>query len=284
MRRARHTLTISLLCAACFSGTAAANESVTLHAKLTPERLGQGTTIGFDLQIEAPEGQVPAPLTAVDVRYPNNLGIALSGVGLETCSESVLQTLGARACPVDSRMGFGTALADVPIGPEGVRESASVTVLRAPDQEGHLALFFYTESISPVLAQLVFPGLLLPARAPFGGLLNVNVPLVPAVPTGPDVSVIQLEATLGPEHLTYTEAVHGKILFYQPKGILLPDRCPRGGFPFAATLAFLGGSHASAHTAVPCPRSNARSHASDSRPQPGQALTAWPTSRGSHSL
>jgi hypothetical protein len=262
MRRARAILTLLLACA-CLPGTAAAAESVSLQATLTPEHLGQGTTIGFDLQITAPAGQIPAPLTGVDVRYPNNLGIALSGLGLETCTEATLQVLGAAGCPVDSIMGHGTALANVPIGREGVTESASITALRAPDREGHLALFFYTESIAPVLAQLVLPGLLLAAKAPFGGLINVNVPLVPTVPEGPDVSVVQLAATLGPEHLTYTEKVHGRTVTYVPKGILLPDSCPRGGFPFAATLAFLDGSRTSAHTAVPCPRSKSRSRRSD---------------------
>jgi hypothetical protein len=163
-------------------------------------------------------------------------------------------------------MGYGSAIADVPIGSEGVRESASITVLRAPDQEGHLALFFNTESKTPVLARLVFPGLLLAARAPFGGLLNVNVPLVPTVPNGPDVSVVQLDSTLGPEHLIYTEVVHGRTVYYRPKGILLPDSCPRGGFPFAATVAFVDGSHASAHTAVPCPRSGLRPRRSRRKP------------------
>jgi hypothetical protein len=258
-------LLLAVLIGTYMPGTAAAAESVSLHATLTPERLGQGTTIGFALEITAPAGQVPSPLTGVDVRYPNNLGIALSGLGLETCSQQILEVLGSRGCPVDSRMGYGSALAKVPIGPEGVSEGASIAVLRAPDQEGHLALFLYTESITPVLAQLVLPGLLLAAKAPFGGLINVNVPLVPSVPGGADVSVIQLQATFGPEHLTYTEKVHGRTVTYVPKGILLPDRCPRGGFPFAATLAFLDGSRASARTAVPCPRSSSRPRRSGPR-------------------
>lgn len=259
MRQAREILTVALISVACLHGTAAAAESVSLHATLTPERLGHGTTIGFALQISASASQVPPPLTTVDVRYPNNLGIALSGVGLETCSLETLEVAGSRGCPVDSRMGYGSAYAEVPLSPEPVREGASIAVFRAPDQEGHLALFFYTEASTPVLAQLVFPGLLLAARAPFGGLVNVNVPLVPTFPRGPDVSVVQIESTLGPEHLTYTEKVHGGTLFYRPKGILLPDSCPRGGFPFAATLTFLDGSHASARTAVRCPRSQVRS-------------------------
>ena len=242
---------------------------MSLRAALTPERLGQGTTIGFDLQVSAPAGGVPPPLTTVDVRYPNDLGIALSGVGLEACSLETLQMFGSGGCPVDSRMGYGTAFAEVPLGPGPIYEGATIAVFRAPDEEGHLALFFYTEASSPVLAQLVFPGLLLATRLPFGGAVNVNVPLVPTVPDGPDVSVVQIESTLGPEHLIYTESVHGGTRLYVPKGILLPDSCPRGGFPFAATLAFQDGSSASAHTAVPCPRSRSKSRRSRSRRSTG---------------
>ena len=73
MRCPRHILTVALVCA-CLPGTATAAESVSLHATLTPERLGQGTTIGFDLQITAPAGRVPPPLTGADVRYPNLCG------------------------------------------------------------------------------------------------------------------------------------------------------------------------------------------------------------------
>lgn len=89
-RRARELLTLVLVCA-CLPATAQASPSVSVRATLTPEHLGHGTTIGFDIQITAPSGRVPPPLTGADVRYPNNLGIALSGVGIETCSAEVLQ-------------------------------------------------------------------------------------------------------------------------------------------------------------------------------------------------
>jgi hypothetical protein len=247
------TLCLAATICASLPVTALAGPAVHLKATLTPERLGQGTTIGFHFQIEASDGRVPPPLTGVGLLYPNNLGIALSGLGLETCSQATLEALGASGCPADSVMGSGSALAEVPIGPEGVTEGASITVLRAPDQEGHIALFLYTESKTPVLSQLVLPSLLLPASPPFGGRLFINVPLVPTVPGGADVSVLQISSTLGPENLTYTEVVHRRVVHYRPKGILLPDRCPRGGFAFAATLSFLDGSHTSAHTTVPCP-------------------------------
>jgi hypothetical protein len=226
---------------------------VKLNATLAPERLGRGTTIGFGFQITAPANRVPPPLTEITVSYPNNLGIALSGVGLATCTPAILEEAGPQGCPSDSLMGYGTALAEIPIGPEIIRETADVTLIRGPTQSGHIALLFYANGETPVSAQLVLPGLLLPAPAPFGGHININVPLIPSLPEAPDVAVTELRSTLGPRDLTYHERIHGHWLSYHPKGILLPNNCPQGGFPFAAELHFQNGSHTRAHTTVACP-------------------------------
>jgi hypothetical protein len=80
----------------------------------------------------------------------------------------------------------------------------------------------------------------------------------------------QLSTTIGPLHLTYYERPHGRRKTYHPEGILLPETCPRGGFPFAVSLAFADGSHASASTTVPCP---GRSRATR-QPQSERALEA----------
>jgi hypothetical protein len=53
----------------------------------------------------------------------------------------------------------------------------------------------------------------------------------------PDVAVVQFRSTLGPLHLRYHEHVHGQAIQYEPKGIPLPNRCPRDGFRFAASFA-----------------------------------------------
>lgn len=121
-----------------------------------------------------------------------------------------------------------------------------------------MALLFYAEGISPVDARIVFPGALVLAPSPFGGLVHIDVPLIPSLPEAPDVAVVRVQSILGPQHLTYYEHVHGKVVAYNPQGILLPDRCPHGGFPFAATFTFQDGSHASARTVVPCPRSRSK--------------------------
>jgi hypothetical protein len=251
-RRAHDLLVAALLCT-LLPTTAHAAQSVRLYATLTPEQLGHATTIGFGFQITAPAGRVPPPLTSVEVRYPSDLGIALSGLGLATCTPYTLEERGPAGCPTDSRMGYGTALAEIPIGPEIVHETAHITLLRAPTQNGRLALLFYANGENPVWAPITLPSLLLPAPAPYGGRIDINLPLIPSLPGGPAVAITKLRSTIGPEHLTYYEHLHRRRVGYHPKGILLPPQCPRGGFPFAATLTFETGAQAHAHTTVPCP-------------------------------
>lgn len=250
-------LLASLCCCLCLftTDTSQAQQRVKLHATLNPNRLGQATTVGFSFQITTPPHETPSPLTEVNIDYPGNLGIALSELGLKTCSSLTLEIIGPPGCPSNSIMGYGTATAEIPIGTGINKESANITIVRSPTQNGHFAMLFYAEAGSPIKAELVFPGLLLPTTRPYGGRVNIGIPLIPTVPDGPDVAVTRLTATLGPEHLTYYTHRHGHTVPYNPKGILLPDTCPRGGFPFATTITFQNQAHAHTRTTVPCPHS-----------------------------
>jgi hypothetical protein len=249
----RAILLAALLLGAGLPAAAQAAPSARLSATFTPERLGRRTTLGFGFRISAGAGQAPPALTEIDLSYPNYLGIALSGLGLATCTAATLEASGPPGCPANSIMGYGHALAEISLGPEIVTESAPLLIMRAPDREGHFALLFYAIGTAPIDARVVFPGMVLAAPAPFGGRVSIDVPLVPSIPGAPDVALVQLHATLGPSRVTYYEQVAGRTLAYQPSGLLLPDSCPRGGFPFAAEFSFADGIHARARTAVPCP-------------------------------
>jgi hypothetical protein len=96
----------------------------------------------------------------------------------------------------------------------------------------------------------------LPAQAPFGGVLNATLPLVPSVTDGPDVALVRLQTTIGAKGIVYSERVKGKTIDFRPRGILLPKTCPRGGFAFAAHLTFQDSTRAGARAVVPCPRSD----------------------------
>ncbi len=234
--------------------TAVAKPTAKLNAAFSPEHLGQGTTIIFGFTIATTTGQVPSPLTSLDLYYPDNLGIGTSGLGLETCSAATLEAYGPEACPSQSQMGYGKGLVEIPFGPEILSETTQTMIFMAQVHDGHLGLLFYANGHSPVAAQIVFHGLVLPAASPFGGDLATTIPLVPTLPEAPNAALVQLDSTIGPLHLTYYEHTRGKFRSYRPRGIVLPNTCPRGGFRFAASFSFEDGSHTSAHATVPCPR------------------------------
>jgi len=233
--------------------TAASAPTASLTAAFQPERLGRRTTLSFAFRIAGPAGRLPPALRTIDLSYPSDLGIALSGLGLATCTAERLEASGLQGCQADSIMGLGEASAAISLGSDVVAENVPITILRAPDEAGHIALLFDAVGTAPLSTSAVFTGALLPAPAPFGGQVSITTPLIASLPGAPDVSIVALHATLGPSGVTYYERIAGETLAYQPPGILLPDSCPHGGFPFAAQFSFVDGSRASTHTSEPCP-------------------------------
>jgi hypothetical protein len=254
-----------LLCASACAWTPAAGDAASaaqsaqmhtasLSATFSPERLGAGTTIRIGFQISTPAGRPPSPVTDVELLLPAGLSIASSDLGLETCEPSQLEADGLAGCPPDSLMGRGSAAAQVPFGAASVTENAPIELFSGPLQDGHPQLLFFAEGEYPVLANIIFGALVLPAQAPFGGTLNATLPLLPSVTDGPDVALVRLQTTIGAKGIVYSERVKGKTIDFRPRGIVLPKSCPRGGWLFATHLSFQDTTHASATTAVPCPR------------------------------
>lgn len=228
--------------------------TVSLTATFSPEHLGAGTTIRIGFAVSTPAGRAPSPVTDVELLLPHGLSIATSDLGLETCQPSQLEANGLAGCPTDSLMGRGSAAAQVPFGARSVTENAPIDLFSGPLQEGHPQLLFFAEGEYPVLADIIFGALVLPAQAPFGGALNATLPLVASVRGGADVALVRLQTTIGAKGIVYTEHVKGKTIKFRPRGIVLPAICPHGGFAFAAHLTFQDATHASTTTIVPCPR------------------------------
>jgi hypothetical protein len=192
-------------------------------------------------------------LRAVDFRYPAKLGLLTSGLGLTSCTPTILEEVGPEGCPRNSLVGHGDAIVEIPIGPEIIRETGQITTWMGPVSNGHVSLLFYAEGHTPVSAELIFTGTILEAGAPFGGQLDTSIPVIPSLPGAPNAAVIEMHATIGPQNVTYFRHTHGKLTPYQPEGLRLPHTCPHGGFPFAATFAFQDGTHTTTHTTVTCP-------------------------------
>lgn len=220
--------------------------SATLSAAFDPKRLGAATRITFSLGITRSSHKAPPPLSTVDLSYPNDLGFATSGLGLASCDGAALQVFGPSACPANSQMGSGTAIAEVAFGPELVAERVTLGLYAGPSPDGYLRLVIVVAGKTPVLAQVVLTAVLLP------GHMEISLPPVPGLPGGPNVSFASMKATLGGA-LTYYERSHGRSIPYRPKGIGLPDHCPRGGWKLGSSLIFVTGQRSHAETAIPCP-------------------------------
>lgn len=246
MSRLGIVLAAALGLCACMPASAGAAQSARISARFTPERLGAPTAMSVGFQITA-RGHAPEALRAIRLVYPGNLGLATSGLGLASCSPSELEAAGPEVCPPDSRMGSGSATVEIVLDSGPIKEHVTLALFAAPSTDGYLHVLVYVTGFTPVLGQATLSGVLLPGR------LNVLVPPIPSFPEAPGVVLMQMQVTLG-GNLTYYEQVDGTNLAYHPPGVGLPSRCPKGGFRFAATFAFMDGSHAKARTAVPCPR------------------------------
>jgi hypothetical protein len=233
------------LCAAPLPAAGAA-QTARIEARFTPERLGAATTMSLGFQLRARDGHAPAALSSMKLAYPPNLGLATSGLGLASCAPSELEASGGQACPANSRMGFGSAVVELPLKVETVKEHIALEVFAGPSPDGFLHVLVYASGVFPVYAQVMLSGVLMRGR------LNIVVPPIPSFPEAPDIVMTQMQLTLG-GNLTYYERVAGKLVPYRPPGVGLPRSCPSGGFPFGATFMFVGGERASAHTAVRCP-------------------------------
>jgi hypothetical protein len=185
---------------------------------------------------------------------PPSMNYITSSLGLATCQPGRLVAKGITGCPANSRLGYGSAFVEVPFGQDSGHEIPEIAALMGPPHNGNVVVLFYANGLAPVYAQIVFQGELVSGGGPFGEDLAAAIPLIPSVTNGPPVSIIDVKSTIGPNHLLYTKRVHGRLVHYRPEGVSIPDRCPRGGFPFQADFAFLDGSTVTAKTAVPCPR------------------------------
>jgi hypothetical protein len=260
MSLARH-LVLALTSCACFASTAMAAQSVHLKVAFHPDQTGAPTTIELGFRVSASQNADLSPVTSLDLHLPAHMGITTTTLGQSNCYPENLIYGGLQGCSANARIGFGDATAVVPIvGSEDVQEQASLTALMGPPAESRLEILFYAEALSPVFAQFVFPGVVLSDTKPYGEQISTAVPLLKAWPEGPYVALETFNSTIGPLHLTYHRQVSGRTISYQPHGVTVPRRCPRGGYPFAVELHFQDGSQASAHYNVACPKPQIRAH------------------------
>lgn len=241
--------------AAADSTAAVALPRVTVKMRFAPDRIGRSTTIHYAFTVSQ-----PAPLRSVALRLPPGIGFATTSLGIEACLPDQLLGAGPDGCPGNSVIGFGAALAEVPARTT-VEERVKVGVFMGPAPSPPasagqtMTVLFFLDGKWPVQREVVMSARLLNIAGAGGAKLVTEAPPLSVWPGGPDVGLTRFHATIGPEGLTYRRRIGSRWVDFKPRGVTVPNRCPRGGFPVRASFRWWhmeGTSVAESH--VPCPR------------------------------
>jgi hypothetical protein len=249
MRRISTCLAVLGLAVLGLSASASAAPTITMKAVAVPIQgfphtgniLGAGAALKTEFTISGTEyGGFPPPLTGVKFYGP--AGAKLHPQGFGTCAPSVIQEKGPSACSKQSSAGpKGSASGVVSFGTERVAETVSVQPFFAPGGD----LSFFVDGTSPVSIEILSTGKVLTSSPPFGPTVEAEVPLIESVPGALDASAKEINVTVGAAYKK------GKKTNYY---IVVPKKCPKGGFPLKAVMSFLGGSTAEATYSAPCPK------------------------------
>jgi hypothetical protein len=209
---------------------------------------------------------LPAPVRRAVLRLP--AGLTLDVPKLRACQAGSLEAEGPRACPPASRLGTGSAVTESVLGPQLVREEVGLSAFLGPlDGKGDATFLVLGQGVAPIAEQLLLTGTAQVDRPPYGERLAVDVPPVELVPLGPAASVRSISLTIGRRRDARANAV------------IVPARCPAGGFPFAAKLVYADGSSGEAKAAVRCPRAARRGRPRRARRTRAASASASATGR-----
>ncbi len=221
---------------------ARATNLATFTSTLSPDRLGAKGALTIAFHVAGGEFGVPTPLQRTVVRFPAGMGIEIPQ--LRSCSTEHLQQLGARGCPRQSKLGEGHALVAVRLAAETLTENVALLAFVGPPRRLQPTLEVLGEGRTPIDVRMVVTGAVSPDRAPYGEKMVMSIPPIPTLPLAPNGSLADLSLTIGARQTRTSNP---------SASVLVPAKCPRGGFPFAAEFAYADGSGGRAATTVPCP-------------------------------
>jgi hypothetical protein len=188
------------------------------------------------------ETGVPIPVRRALLRFPVGLNVEIPL--LRSCSATRLRAHGPSACPPQSRIGAGHALAEVHAGSQTIAEHITLWVFLGPLHNLSPTFLILGRGYTPFEERVVLSGSALSDSLPFGEDLAIAIPPIPTLPLEPDASIVSMSLSVGS---TSTRSSHAAT-------VLVPHHCPTGGFPFAAAFTYADGFTGHAFATAHCPR------------------------------
>jgi len=244
------TCTLVLACLTTFFSATTATQATlapqpttaTIAPSLKPDRLGAKAELTLAVRYSGGSSSVPMPVRSSVLQLP--AGLALEIPLLRSCSRTTLLRDGADACPRQSEIGHGQALAEVLAGSLYISEHVTLRVfLGVPDETGP-TFEILARGYTPLDERMVFTGHVLPDIPPYGEKLELTIPPIATLPYEPAASIVSLSLTIG---------AHERPVRAGANTVLVPRSCPSGGFPFAAEFTYADGSSGDSSASAPCP-------------------------------
>jgi len=241
----RKSLFAALTALALWAAPASATQSsttATITPTLSPDRLGAEGALQLTINYSSNESAVPLPVSSSVLRFPAGLGVEIPH--LRSCSPTRLRTHGPSACPPQSLLGHGHAIAEAQVGSQVVSEGIDLTLFVGPFHNLQPTFEILGRGYSPFDERVVLSGTVRPDNPPYGEDLVLSIPPIATLPLEPNASIVDMSLTVG------TVKPHHPITL---NTIVVPPSCPAGGFPFAAEFTYADGSTGSALASVSCP-------------------------------
>jgi hypothetical protein len=221
-------------------------------------RLGESTSITVHLAVSL---RLP-PVTQFRLLTPGGMDLTSSGLGVASCRPPASEFAAVmnvvwrtEPCPRNSLMGTGSADAGLLLDPDAPIHGVAVLGLSAgPAVDGKPGLVVVADTYHPVRFHLTYQGYLYVPPPRFGVGVAIMIPQIPRLPFGAPIALSRLRLAVGGPGITYTKRSRGRAVRYHPRGIPLPERCPRHGFRFRLILRFADGSRRSVDHVLGCPR------------------------------
>jgi hypothetical protein len=239
-------------CGCLIVATAAwATQTLTTHVSFKPDKLGSPTNIAVTAKFHSTTSGVPSPVSKVSAYLPAGMRIDVRGAG--DCLASRLEADGPEGCPADSRVGFGGGMGLLELAKQVIQEPFTLDLFLGPREDGHLVVLAYVNASSPASFQLVVKAREFQAPKPYGLGFTFEIPPIPTLPEASDASIESAFLTVGDTKVAYYKRVHGKRTLVHVNGIITPAKCPSGGFPYEALVAFADGTSLTSNGAIACP-------------------------------
>ncbi|MEX0992960.1 MAG: hypothetical protein WDZ37_03095 [Solirubrobacterales bacterium] len=161
------------------------------YSKAASGKAARGARLTTAIRVWDTTGAKPPPLTHLTLTVPK--GGVLNAKLFPRCNKRALELNGPSACPKGSKVGSGTAQADVrPLLPDPV--PATITLLNGEPVDGNPTVLIHGQAaLGPdVTVQLVAKK---QRGGPYGYVLDVEIPPIPTLPGSPDASIISTRAT-----------------------------------------------------------------------------------------